>query len=285
MARPADHVPGVRTRTWSPSKTVVLVLLTIPFVYPFLFMISTALKTETDYIEHQVGPPRAFTLDHLSYAWNGAHLGQALINSTIAVATGVAVCTIFSSMSAFWFYRHRGSTASALRLALIGLWIFPFVVYVLPFFVILSNHGLVNNLFVLGLVYATLNAPFGLYLMYSYLQQGIPDDVMEAAQVDGASLWQQYWRIVVPLSRPMLGSLVALLFVFMWGDLLISVILIQDPDKFTVVPAAATLVSQFDAGVQNSAAAAVISIVPVLIVFMIAQRAIVRGFTQGVGRV
>ena len=284
MARPAEHVPGVRTRTWSPSKTVFLVLLTIPFVYPFLFMISTALKTETDYIEHQVGPPRAFTLDHLSYAWNGAHLGQALINSTIAVATGVAVCTIFSSMSAFWFYRHRGTTASGLRLALIGLWIFPFVVYVLPFFVILSDHGLVNNLLVLGLVYATLNAPFGLYLMYLSLEQGIPDDVMEAAQVDGASLWQQYWRIVVPLSRPMLAR---------WSRCCSSSCGgpadLGDPHpgprQVHRRARSGDLGRQFDAGVQNSAAAAIIAIVPVLIVFLIAQRAIVRSFTQGVGRV
>ncbi len=251
MARPAEHVPGVRTRTWSPSKTVFLVLLTIPFVYPFLFMISTALKTETDYIEHQVGPPRAFTLDHLSYAWNGAHLGQALINSTIAVATGVAVCTIFSSMSAFWFYRHRGTTASGLRLALIGLWIFPFVVYVLPFFVILSDHGLVNNLFVLGLVYATLNAPFGLYLMYCISSRASRttswrrprSTVPRCGSGTGASSCRSSGRCWARWTRCCSSSC---------GGPLISVILIQDPDKFTVVPAAATLVGQFDAGVRTA---------------------------------
>jgi ABC-type glycerol-3-phosphate transport system permease component len=155
---------------------------------------------------------------------------------------------------------------------------------VIPFFIILTTLNLTDNLIVLGTVYGAVFAPSFIWLLWAYFLQGIPDDVVEAAVVDGASLFQQFTRIVLPLSLPALGAVTALTFVFAWGDLLLAVVVLQDPAKFTVVPAAAGLVGRWDAAIQGTTAAATITMLPCLIVFLVAQRAIVKGITGGIGK-
>ena len=107
---------------------------------------------------------------------------------------------------------------------------------------------------------------------------------MEAAQVDGASLMRQFTAIIVPLSLPAVATVASLSFVFMWGDLFIAVVLLQDPGKFTLVASASTLVTRLNPAIQEVAAATIISLLPQLAVFLLAQRALVRGFTAGFGK-
>jgi ABC-type glycerol-3-phosphate transport system permease component len=258
--------------------------MALTYVYPFAFMLATAVKPKAEYIDDPVGWPTEFTLSHLRYAWNVANLGQAMINSLVAVGIGVVVCVCVCSAAAFWFIRNTSRVSKVLLGFFGSLWMVPQVVWIIPFFIILSTLHLTNNLIVLGIVYGSVFAPTFIWLLWAYFLQGIPREVLEAAEVDGCSLWQQYWRIVLPLSRPALGAVAALCFVFAWGDLLMAVVLLQDSSKYTVVPAAAGLIGRFDAGVQETTAAAAITIAPSLVVFLIAQRAIVRGITGGVGK-
>jgi len=271
-------------RRYSLWRTALLIALTVPFVYPFAFLVVTAIRTDADYARSPVGLPGELTFENVRAAWNGAGLSTAFLNSFIAVTTGVAVCCVLSSCAAFWFYRHRNRVGNAFLAVVVGSQALPWVLWIIPTFILLSNLALINNLFMLGVLYGTLYTPFATWFLWSYLKNGVSLEVLEAAQMDGASLLQQLTRVVVPLSTPALGTIAALTFVWMWGDLLLAVILLQDPAKFTAVVGAATLVGQFRANVQESAAAALLVIVPMLVVFLIAQRAIVRGFTAGIGR-
>ena len=148
----------------------------------------------------------------------------------------------------------------------------------------LSDAELTDNLLVLGVVYGAVNVPFGLYLLYAYFRDAIPSEILQAAEVDGASPWQTFHRIVLPLSKPALATLAALSFVWTWGDLVMSLILIQSSDNFTLTVAASTLSGRFDSQPQANAAAAMIALLPILIVFLFAQRAIRSGLTAGFGK-
>jgi ABC-type glycerol-3-phosphate transport system permease component len=271
-------------RRWSPLRTAIAVLLTIPFVYPFVFLAQTALRTGPDYARSPIGLPSEFTLANLEHAWSAAGLGRGMVNSLTAVVTGVVVCCVLSSGAAFWLHRHRRGLGKAFLAVVVGSQALPWVLWIIPTFIFLSNLRLTNNLIALGVVFGTLYTPFGTWFLWSYYRNGISEEVLEAAVMDGASTLQQLVRVVVPLSMPALGTVAALTFVWMWGDLLLSVILLQESSKFTVVVGAATLVSQFNSAIQESAAAALIAILPMLLVFLVAQRAIVRGFTAGIGK-
>lgn len=280
----ADAVSG---RGWSVPKTAFAVLLMIPFLYPLLFLVLTAARSANSYNRSPLGITGFPTLTHIEDAWNSGSLGQGAINSLQAVAVGVVVCCVVSSLAAYWFFRHEGWFAKALLgLILVG-WLIPFAIYLVPFYIEFVKFHLVNKLWALGIAYAAIHTPFGTYFILSYLRQSIPKEILEAAAVDGAYSLRQFVRIILPLSRPVLGTFAALAFVWMWGEIIVAVVLLTDPSNYTIVLSANALVGQTLAAggssntVQIVAAATLISLLPMMSVIYIAQRAIVRGFGAG----
>ena len=264
-------------------KTLLLAIATIPFLYPFAFLIATALKPVGEFQESAVALPKEPTLSNLTAAWGEAGMGAAMLHSMIAVGISVFVTLIISSAGAFWFLTHRGGISKATRAVVIGTMALPASVFVIPLFIQLTDWRLTDNLVILGLVYAAWNAGFGTYLMYAYFD-GLPTEIIEAARVDGASELQQLFRLLLPLSRPALATLAALSFLWSWSDLLISIVLVQDPAKRTVTTAVSGLADQYSTNTPRLAAGVLIALVPTLIVFAFGQRYIARGITAGVGK-
>ena len=221
------------------------------------------------------------SLEHFRYAWRNAELGNGLRHSAIAVGIGVVLCCAICSMAAFWFLRHRGRVASALLAGFGSLWILPQVVWLIPFFLVLDDaEPDEQHLRPRRRLWHGVRAELHLAVV-GVLPARAAADIIEAAEIDGASLFQQYLRIALPLSKPALGAVAALMFVFSWGDLLLAVVLLSDPDQFTVVPATAILSGRLGSGVQATTAAAIITMIPPMVIFLIAQKAIVRGITGG----
>jgi ABC-type glycerol-3-phosphate transport system permease component len=260
-----------------------MVAASIPFVYPFLYLIGTALKNNEEFAANQTGLPHHPTFVSFKEAWTMADLGPAMLNSVVAVSVAVVATVIVSAMGAFWFMRHDGKISSTLRWGLIATTVIPLPVFIIPLFLQLSDRGWTDNLVVMGLIYAGWNSTFGLYLCYSYFK-GLPAEVMEAARIDGASLLQQLRHVVVPLSRPMLATLAVFAFIWSWSDLLAAVVIVQEPDKRLLVPQTALLSDVHNGNIPRNTAAVVIALIPMLIVFLFGQRALVRGITSGVGK-
>ena len=280
------RVPRLKAsrRRWSAWRVALMSALALVFVYPFFFLVSMAIRPKEDYVENPLGMPTQVTLDHLQTAWSQANLGRGVLNSLLAAGTCVLVTVVVAALGAFWLRRHPGRLGAAVLSGVVAIWLVPVVIYIIPLFVTLSRLDLTNNLVMLGVIYAAINIPFGLYFLTAYYEEGLPTEVLEASDVDGASLLRTFWSIVLPLSRPALGALAALTFVWAWGDLLVAVIMLGEPSRYTVTVAAASLVGRFDFAIQTKAASAVIAMIPMLIVFLVAQRAIVRGFTTGFGK-
>jgi ABC-type glycerol-3-phosphate transport system permease component len=267
----------------SVGRTAILVVAALPFLYPFVFLVGTALKPLAAFNENSVNLPSNPTLDNIGAAWTEASLGWAMLHSLLAVGVGVAATVAVSAAGAFWFFLHESRPARVLRYVLIGTIALPPPVFIIPLFVLLSDHSATDNLLVLGLVYAGWNASFGLYLIYTYFK-GLPRDVIEAARVDGASLLQLLWRVMLPLSRPVLATLAVLSFIWSWSDLLISIVLVQDPSRRLLTPATALLSDQYSTDIPKQAAGVLIAVLPMLFVFLLGQRSLVRGVAAGVGK-
>lgn len=268
-------------RTSVILRTSIAALLAVPFLVPFAFLITVAFRTEEDYRASPIGLPTNITFDHLTDAWQRAELGHALVNSFAVSVTGVVVAVLLSLSAAFWFFVFRSKWSDRARWALILGYAFPAVIWLIPLFVILARSGWTNSLLVLGVIYGVSNVPFGLFMIYAFYRQTLKSEIMDAAAVDGASILQQFARIAMPLARPAAVALAALVFVWSFGDLLFAVTLLQDPDKWTIPIAAATLVSSQRITAQAQAAAALVALVPSLVVVLVAQRALVRGFGGG----
>ena len=274
-------------RGWSLPKSIGAVIITLPFIYPLLFLVMTAMRGADAYNRSPLGLDGFPTTTHIRDAWNSGDLGQGALNSLVAVPVGVALLLVASSMAAYWFFRHDGRFAKALLgLILVG-WLIPFAVYLVPFYIEVARLKLTDNLVFLGVAYGAIHTPFGTYFMLAYYRQAL-----DAGGARGRSRRRgldpaPVPRIVLPLARPAVGTLAALAFVWMWGEIIVAVVLLADPGKFTIVLSANALVGQtLLAGgsantVQIVAAATLISLLPMLSVIYVAQRAIVRGFGAG----
>lgn len=265
-------------------RTGAMVLFSLPFLIPFIFLLSVTFETQRSYVRNPLAIPDGLTLSNLSSAWSAAHLGRAMVNSLLVTTTTTILTLAVCAPAAYWFSRRASRKAQLFLTLLVGAWVIPYVIYLIPLYVLFSQQGLTNNLYTLAVFYAATNVPFGVYLLASYMRLGVPHEVREAARVDGAGAVREFWGVVVPLSRPALATVGALTFIGTWGDLLTAVIMLPDQSKWTLPVAAASLVTQQSANVQQTAGAAVISTLPLLLVFILTQGALIRGITAGAGK-
>lgn len=269
-------------KTQRRVRTTLAVLITIPFVVPFLFLISTALRTRADYLSSPGGIPQAFTFDHVVSAWAQADLGRALINTLIVCLVACLVCASVSLAGAYWFRIHEGRAVAVARLTLASAYAIPMVAWLIPVFVIAAQSGLTGNLFVAGVINGVATLPFAFYFVHTFYRQALSSEILEAATLDGASVLQSFVRIGIPMALPAIAAAVALTFVWTFGDLLVAATLLQsDPSSYTITLAATTLTTREDVNLQGQAGAALVSLLPTLVAFAVAQRALKEGFGAG----
>jgi ABC-type glycerol-3-phosphate transport system permease component len=265
-------------------KTGIALVITIPFIVPFLMLIGTAFRTSQDYIDNPGGLPRSFTFGNLTSAWTGANLGQAVLSTLITCVVACLVCGLVALAGAYWFRIHQSRAAGWLRWILVACYAIPTVAWLIPLFVALSQAGLSNSRVITGAVDGVSSLPFAFYLVHTFFRQVLTTDLLEAATLDGASVLGTFRRIAVPLAGPVIASVTALVFVWTFGDLLIAATLLQDPSVNTLTLATAFLATKENLNLQEQAAAALVALLPTLVVFLAAQKALARGFGAASGK-
>lgn len=260
-------------------RTTIAAVIAIPFVLPFVFLIGTAVRTREDYIAGPGSLPRSFTWQNIAEAWSQADLGRALLNTLVVTVVACAVCVVTSVAAAYWFRIASGRIAEGLRWLLVAGYAIPMIAWLIPVFVILANGGLTDNLVIAGVVSGVSSIPFALYLVHTFFGQVLTAELLEASMLDGAGVMRAFRSIAVPLSMPAVASVIALVFVWTFGDLLVAATLLQgDTSVYTVTLAATSLSTREDVNLQGQAAAALVALLPTLVVFAVAQRALAKGF-------
>lgn len=264
---------------WIPSLGL-LGFLTILSVYPLIFVTVTAFKTAKDYAANPIGLPSAPTLDHIYRAFTAGNVATYLLNSLIVVGTAVILILILAALASYAIACIRFRGAEALSLGIVCLLAVPAAVVMIPLYRTVGQLGLINSYWGLALTYTALNLPFSIYLMTAYLS-GLPKAILEAATMDGAGQFRVFRSIVLPLSTPALSTLATLNFLWLFNELLFALLILQDDAKRTLPVGLATLQGQHTTPVPLLAAGLLISLIPVLIVFLVAQRHLARGLTVG----
>lgn len=258
---------------------MIAAIICLPFVVPFLFLVSTAVREPADYMADPGGLPKSFTIANVVGAWVEADLGRALLNTLLTCVVACLVCATVALAGAFWFRLNRARSSDVLRWVLVSGYAIPVVAWLIPVFVMLAKVGLTSNLLIVGLINGASALPFGLYLVYTYFTQVLTAEVLEAATLDGAGVFKTLRFIAFPLSLPVLASTIALVFVWTFGDLLVAATLLQgDPSVYTITLAATSLTTREDINLQGQAAAALVALLPTLVVFALAQKALAQGF-------
>lgn len=268
---------GRTTRLWAG---IVLGISALIFVLPLLWFAGATLKTRQEVLDSPFGFPSMPQWGNFVDAWNQAQLGLYFPNSIIyavGIAGGVA---IFASLGGYALARipFRGQ-GIVLGLCL-ALMVVPFQSVMVPLIGLIEWLHLDGTYWALIVPVVARDIPFGIFLMRGFFRQ-LPEELAQAARVDGCSEWSVFWRIMLPLARP--GILTILIFevVFSWQLLLEPLVLVQDPALRPVVAGIALFSGQYSSNTPLIAAATFISIVPIAVFTIILQRKFIEGVTAG----
>jgi multiple sugar transport system permease protein len=264
---------GSRSRWWIYVLLTVGILL---MVGPFLWMLLGSLKPEAEFL---VDPPTFLpkdpTADNYVRLFDKLDFPRFFFNSSLVALVVTAGNVLFCPMLGFALAKlHWRGKGVIMGLVLATLMV-PVGITLIPNFVLMRNLGLVNTY--PGLILPFLVGPFGVFLTRQFMY-GIPDELLEAARIDGASEWRIFWQVVLPITVPVLATLGILTFLGSWNSFIYPLVMAQEPNMYTLPVALATFATgQHQADYGMLMAGSVVLVVPVLVIFILFQRWITEG--------
>jgi multiple sugar transport system permease protein len=264
---------------WNLFSLVLLIAGALIMLLPLMWMFSTSLRLTSE--SYHLPPsylPTSFHWENYATVFKGQVPMVRLAANSLYVAVAVTVGQMITcSMAGFAFGRLRFPGQNFLFFLLLAALMVPGQVTIIPVFIIMRNLGLIDNL--LALILPALISPFGVFLMRQFFMT-IPRDLIDAAKIDGAGYWTTFARIALPLAGPVLAALAILTFNGTWNNYFTPLIFINTWEKMTLPLGMAALRSYMGSGNPSVILAAVtMAIVPVLIIFLFAQRWIIEGIT------
>ena len=237
-------------------------------------------KTNSEIFTNPFGLPESFYLDNFTFAWTAGKLGVATLNSAIVCITTLILSMIIGSMAAFAISRLRWKLSKVcLTYFLIGMMI-PIHCVLIPLFTRFAKIGLSNNLLGLIIPYVTFSLPVTIYIMTGFFEN-LPNELIEAACIDGASIYQIFSKVMLPLSKTGLFVTGLMTFVANWNELLMAMVFISDEAKKTLPVSLSKFVGPYNTNYSQMFAAIIIAIIPTIIVYCAFSNQIVEGLTAG----
>lgn len=259
---------------------VILAALAASTIYPLLFLAATALRPQADYAADPAGLPGALTLDNISGAFEQAHIGTYALNSLMVVVPAVLLVTAIATLAAYALVHFELPLRRVALALVVFLMAIPPTILLIPIFKVILDAGLLNDRLGLILVYTALMAPFGIYLLASFMRS-VPKELLLAAQIDGAGPLRTLRSVVIPLVGPALMALLTLNFLFLWNELLFSLVILQAEEERTIMVGIASAQGQYSKNLGVVAAGLLLSMIPPLLIFAFFQRSLARGLTAG----
>lgn len=258
-----------------------LILVSIYALLPFIWMLSTSLKTEAE--AFRVPPtwiPIKSTIDAYIYMWTKKNFGIYFLNSTIISLSTAILSTFFGALAGYGFSRFNFKGRKFLIGFFLATQMLPGVLLVGPYFKILSKFGLYDTRTGLIIAFLTICLPFSTWMMKGFIDR-VPDALDQAALVDGCSRLGVFFRVILPISAPGMVATIIFAFLLAWGDLLWVLCLTSTESMITVTLGIARTVGEFRIIWPMLMAGALMGGMPAIILYLLLQRLLVQGLTAG----
>lgn len=288
MSSNYERIAGSRRRLdpWSIAGWIFLVLLLLFTVIPMAWMVSTSLKTQLGALRY---PPEWIpsnpTLENYTRLLDpGSEVGSTFLrymgNSLLVSSATTIIGVIVAVPAAYAFSRFRFPGNSGLFYGVLLRNMFPAVIFLIPLFIFMRNLHLVNTYWSLIITYLTFGLPLSIWLLKGFYDN-IPPQLEQAARIDGASRFQAFIRVVMPLSAPGIVATAIYSFILAWNEYVYALTFINDQQKLTVPVGLQRFFTEYVANWPGLMAAAFIMSVPVVVLFLILQRYFVRALAEG----
>lgn len=267
-------------RVASFARHLLLIGASIIVLVPIAYMILASFKSVPDFFGNPYGLPTDWAFDNYSRAWSEASVSITLPNTIIVTFCSVAGSTFLASLIAFGLSRKERPLAIGLYTLFVSGLLVPVQMIILPLFILLKQLGLFGTLFALILPYIALGLPLGV-LVLTPIAAALPRDLVSAAQVDGATEWQIYRRVVLPLLKPGLISVAILNGVWMWNEFFIPLIVAFKPEAQTMPVGIVSFIGVYSTEWGLVFASVVISTIPIVVAYLLMTRQFQSGLTAG----
>jgi len=275
-----------RRRSW--VSMIGMVVLCVLWTVPTLGLLVTSFRDRTDASQSGwwtilLNPGNAgFTTDNYRRMFEGTEMGSGFINSLVVAIPATVIPIMFAAFAAyaFTFMDFRGK--DILFISIVAVMVVPIQVAFQPMLNLLGPRGLdvLNQYFAVWLLHTGFGMPLAIYTLRNYMTT-LPKTVIESAKIDGATHFQTFWKLIVPMSVPALAAFAILQFLWVWNDLLIAKLFLGSTENSTVIVELQGLIGTAGLGTELLTAGAFVSMVLPMVVFFALQRFFVRGLTSG----
>lgn len=253
---------------------------TLLFLLPIYLLVNLAIRPQDD-LTPPFFPSSRATVDNFVNAWTQSSLPGAIVTSLIVTSVSCLVVIAIATMAAYPLARSTARLSNAtFYVFLVGL-LLPFQLALLPLYFQMRDLGLLGSIWALVVVYAGVQMPFSIFLITTFLRSAVPLDYEEAARIDGCSHIGVFWHIIVPLLRPVLGTCLILNGVSVWNDFFTPLIYLAGSNQVTIPMAIFQFVGRYASNWPLIFASLIISMIPVLVLYLVFQRYVIQGFAGG----
>ncbi len=270
----------VESRTTLTITYVVLGLLLVVALFPIALLVLNSLKPAAQIVQNPLALPEVIRWDNFTRAWKDARFSQTFFNS--AVLTGMTIILVCStaSLTAYVLARRKIKAWKVVTFYLLATTTAPIQLFLFPLYFGFAKLGLINNVFAVSLIYTAIYSPFAVMLLRTYFL-AVPRELEEAALVDGASHWQVFTRVMLPVVSPGILTVALIIGLYSWNEFLIATTFLQKADRLTAVVSFFLLSGQYSSDWGEIMAAALIVVLPVVVLFVLMQRRFIEGMAGG----
>ncbi len=273
---------GLGSLTFGTLSQILLIFWAVLVIFPFAWMIVTALKTDPEILSSPWTLPAALQWDNFTRAWTEARIGRFFVNTLIVLVGSLTGTLLVSAMAAYVLARYAFPGRDAIFYGFIAGLMFPVFLALVPLYFLVADLGMLATYQGLILVYIAYSLPFTIFFLTTFFKT-LPGEVAEAAILDGANQYQVFFQVMLPLAKPGLIAMGIFNFLGQWNQFLLPLVLMPDENKYLLSQGLYFLAVQ--QGYQNDYgalfAAMVITMIPTLIIYVLFQRRLESGLTAG----
>jgi ABC-type glycerol-3-phosphate transport system permease component len=275
-----DRIPVQHRRPSRAPQVIGMLLLSLSAIFPLYFMLSGAFRSQAAWSHSQIGLPTTSSIAAFKQAWISANIGEYVRNSAVVTLGTVALSLFVATIAGYSFAQLRWPGRRFVYLFVLAWLAVPPVALIVPVYIEMTQLHLINTFYSVILFYTAINTPFNVYLMTSYLK-GLPEEVMEAARMDGAGVHSRFRRVILPMSLPAISTLAVFNFLFAWNEFVFALLLLQTDNVKTATVGVLQLQGRFSVNYPVLVAGLLIVSLPVIGVYLFFQRYLVRAIVAG----
>lgn len=267
-------------RSAAHLQTLLLYALLLVFLFPFLLILMNSFKKTQYFVENPLSFPTRLDFSNYVAAFENMGFLKAFFNSLTITVFGVLLILVFSSMTGYLFVRFKWRLNSFLFFVMLASMTIPFQVIMIPLVMLYGNLQLLNMKLTLLFMYMGFGIPFGVFTFHGFIK-GIPYELEESAFIEGSSRARTFFQIVLPLLKPVVVTLLVLDVLWIWNDYLLPSLVLLSPGLRTLPLSTYAFFSSYSVDFSPLMAGLVMTVIPVLALYLFLQNQIIKGITEG----